>query len=278
MGRRTVRVPAVRLALDTGEGARPRPDTVVVEEPLEIRVGGTGLMTTMRTPGDDFELALGWLLSEGVIPDAGSVAGMMHCTDVDESGSPTFNVVDVTLAPGVLPAPGVSARRTVTSSACGVCGTDSIDAILSAPHPDLGGDDTRVDPGVLTGLVDAMRTEQRTFDRTGGLHAAALFTADGELLDVREDVGRHNAVDKVLGRAAMDGLRPGAGLALAVSGRAGFELVQKCVMAGVPVMTAVSAPTSLSVDLATRAGLTLVAFLRPPHATVYSGGARLGLG
>lgn len=264
---------------ETGPVARRRPDTVAVEEPLEVRVNGTALTTTMRTPGDDFDLALGWLLSERAITRADDVAGMMHCTDVDESGSPTFNVVEVTLARGVELSEGVSARRSYTSSACGICGTESIEAVLHADTPDLRatGGAVRLDPQVLCGLVDTMRAQQVGFDRTGGVHAAALFTTDGELLCLREDVGRHNAVDKLVGWAAREGRDLREGHVLLVSGRAGFELVQKCVLAGVPVMAAVSAPTSLAVELARRAGLTLVGFLRPPRFTVYAGGDRLGL-
>ncbi len=278
MGRRTSRTPSLRVELtDDAPIERSRPDTVAVEEPLEIRVGGTTLTTTMRTPGDDFELTLGWLLGEEAIPDARSVSTMMHCTDVDESGSPTYNVVQVSLRPGSSLTPGVSARSHVTTSACGVCGSESIDAIMKAGRHDLTADDTPVRPEVLASLVDEMRTHQVGFDQTGGVHAAALFTPEGELLCLREDIGRHNAVDKVLGWAAKEGLRPGTGQILLVSGRAGFELVQKCVLAGIPVMAAVSAPTSLAVELAKRSGLTLVGFLRPPKFTVYSGSYRLGI-
>ncbi|GAB47814.1 formate dehydrogenase accessory sulfurtransferase FdhD [Mobilicoccus pelagius] len=280
MGRRTARTPAIRVdTTPSGPTTRPRPDTVAVEEPLEIRVDGTPLTTTMRTPGDDFDLALGWLLSERAISQAEDVAAMMHCTDVDESGSPTFNVVEVTLTPGAELAEGVSARRSYTSSACGICGSESIEAVMNADTPDLraSGGDVRVDPEVLCGLVDTMRAHQVGFDRTGGVHAAALFTTDGDLVALREDIGRHNAVDKLVGWAAREGRSLRRDHVLLVSGRAGFELVQKCVLAGVPVMAAVSAPTSLAVDLADRAGLTLVGFLRPPRFTVYSGAERLGV-
>lgn len=266
----------MRIDLDSPGAPRSRPDTVAVEEPLEIRVGGTTLNTTMRTPGDDFDLALGWLLGEEAVESADAVASMMHCTDVDDTGSPTFNVVDITLAPGAHLREGLSARRTVTSSACGVCGSDSIEAILRATGTRLHEDDTRIAPELLTGLVPAMQDHQRTFGRTGGVHAAALFDTNGRLLCLREDIGRHNAVDKVLGWAAREDRDRSAGRILLVSGRAGFELVQKCVVAGVPIMCAVSAPTSLAVDLAERAGLTLVAFLRPPTMTVYTGADRLG--
>ncbi|WP_040161114.1 formate dehydrogenase accessory sulfurtransferase FdhD [Mobilicoccus massiliensis] len=287
MGRRTTRTPSVRVELtDSGPRLHRRPDTVAVEEPLEIRVDGESLSTTMRTPGDDFDLALGWLLGERAISDAEAVAAMRHCTDLDESGRPTFNVVEVSLAPGARLAPGVSARRSYTSSACGICGTESIEAVMHGDVPDLHADDSSVAPEVLAGLVETMREHQASFDRTGGVHAAALFTADGELLCLREDIGRHNAVDKVVGWAAREVGRIGRAPAdrtglphvLLVSGRAGFELVQKCVVAGIPVMAAVSAPSSLAVDLAERASLTLVGFLRPPTFTVYSGQYRLGLG
>ncbi|MDO5627619.1 MAG: formate dehydrogenase accessory sulfurtransferase FdhD [Mobilicoccus sp.] len=277
MGRRTTRLPAERweFGADGTLTARSRPDTVAVEEPLEIRVAGRTLTTTMRTPGDDFDLTLGWLLSERAVEKADDVATMMHCTDVDEQGSPTFNVVDAALAPGVTLSPLLSARTTTTTSACGVCGSDSIDAILRHTDREEIPAGTPIDPRILLDLPPRMRAAQPGFDRTGGVHAAALFDREGTLLCVREDVGRHNAVDKVIGWAARAGDGPAHDRILLVSGRAGFELVQKCALARVPVMAAVSAPTALAVETARRTGLTLVGFLRPPRMTVYTGAHRL---
>lgn len=244
---------------------------------MEIRVDGTSLSVTMRTPGDDFDLAIGYLLAEGVIAEAGDVLHAMHCLDEDENGSPTYNVVDITLAPDAKVDTSRTKRSSYTSSACGVCGKTSIDAITAQSRYAVAQDPLRVSPETVAGLPGALRERQRVFDRTGGLHAAGLFTADGELLAVREDVGRHNAVDKVIGWAGREGRLPLTGHLLAVSGRASFELTQKAVMAGIPALVAVSAPSSLAVELAADAGLTLVAFVRPPRMTVYTGGHRLGL-
>jgi FdhD protein len=273
----TQRVPSSRLEVDTDGPVRVvrRPDTVAVEEPLEIRVGGRSVTVTMRTPGDDFDLTLGNLLTEGVVAKADDVAQLMHCLDEDESGSPTYNVVDVTVAAGVLPDLDRTARSGYQSSACGVCGKTSVDAITATSPYAVSADPVRLDPSVLVSLPDRLRERQKVFDRTGGLHAAGVFTAQGEALAVREDVGRHNAVDKVVGWAGREGLLPLSGHVLVVSGRASFELVQKAVMAGVPALVAVSAPSSLAVRLATESGLTLVGFARPPRLTVYAGELRL---
>ena len=168
---------------------------------MEIRVDGTSLSVTMRTPGDDFDLAIGYLLTEGVIAEAGDVLHAMHCLDEDENGSPTYNVVDITLAPDAKVDTSRTRRSSYTSSACGVCGKTSIDAITAQSRYAVAQDPLRVSPETVAGLPGALRERQRVFDRTGGLHAAGLFTADGELLAVREDVGRHNAVDKVIGCA-----------------------------------------------------------------------------
>jgi FdhD protein len=262
-------VPVTRFDLDRGTATR-RPDALAVEEPLELRVGGTSLVTTMRTPGHDVDLALGWLLGEGLLAGADDVAAAVHCTDTDETGSPTFNVLDLTLRPGV-PVPDVAGRRTfgVTSS-CGVCGSATVDAVRARVGHDLSADATRVDVAVLASLPDRLREEQAVFARTGGLHAAGLFTAAGEALVVREDVGRHNATDKVLGWAARERGRPLTGTVLVLSGRVSFELVQKAWAAGVPVIAAVSAPSSLAVRTAHDAGITLAGFVRPPTLNVYT--------
>ena len=274
MGRVTARRPVLRL--DLGTGARTtRPDTLAAEEPLEIRVDGRALAVTMRTPGDDLDLAHGFLLTEGVIADVDHIAIARYCDSVDDSGRNTYNVLDLDLAPGV-PAPVVGIERNFyTTSSCGVCGKASIDAVRTKTSYEPRGDTTPVRPEVLVGLPDALRAAQKVFDKTGGLHAAGLFTADGELLALREDVGRHNAVDKVLGWALRQGLVPLAGHILMVSGRASFELVQKALMAGVPTLAAVSAPSTLAAELADESGMTLVGFLRGTSMNVYTGAQRI---
>ncbi|MEV4440803.1 formate dehydrogenase accessory sulfurtransferase FdhD [Streptomyces sp. NPDC049577] len=277
MGRVTERRRVVRIR----DGVvSSRPDTLVAEEPLEIRLGGKPLAITMRTPGDDFALAAGFLVSEGVLGRAEELANIVYCAGATDDGSNTYNVVDVRLAPGV-PVPDVSLERNVyTTSSCGLCGKASLEAVrTNARWPVSDGPSpVRLTPEVLARLPDRLREVQRVFDRTGGLHAAALFTADGELLDVREDVGRHNAVDKLVGRALQQGLLPLSGAVLMVSGRASFELVQKAVMAGIPVLAAVSAPSSLAVDLAAESGMTLIGFLRGSSMNVYAGEERVVAG
>lgn len=266
MGRLTARRPVVRVG---SAGVVRRPDAVAVEEPLEIRVGDRSLVVTMRTPGHDVDLAHGWLLSEGVVGAREDVVTAQHCTDTD------LNVLDVTVAPGVaVPEP----RAFTMTSACGVCGKDSIEDVRTRTRWPLGLDAGHcVELDVLRALPDKLRAEQRIFASTGGLHAAGLFTYDGTLLCVREDVGRHNAVDKVLGWALREGRLPLAEAVLVVSGRASFELVQKAVMAGVPVLAAVSAPSSLAVDLAVESGLTLAGFVRGETLNAYAHPGRLGL-
>lgn len=280
----TTRRPVVRVTVDgTGAHARPaRPDTLAVEEPLELRLAAGGgdaepFTVTMRTPGHDLDLALGFLVAEGVVRSAADVVGARHCPDAarDADGRPTHNVVEVVLAPGV--APPAAARSRAVSSACGVCGTESVDAVRAVSGFDVAADDVRPAPSVVAGLPDRLRAAQRVFATTGGLHAAGLFTASGDLLCVREDVGRHNAVDKVVGWALGEGRVPLAGHLLQVSGRASFELVQKSWLAGCPVLAAVSAPSSLAVALADEAGMTLVGFSRGGSFNVYTRPDRLGL-
>lgn len=275
MGRLTVRRPVLRLNADGT--SRQRPDSLVAEEPLEIRVGGTPLSVTMRTPGHDVELAHGFLLTEGVIGSREDLSGARYCDSVDDQGRNTYNVLDVDLAPGVAP-PDVSLERNFyTTSSCGVCGKASLDAVKLKSRHSPAADPLKIKREVLVSLPDRLREQQKVFGSTGGLHAAALFDADGELLVAREDVGRHNAVDKVLGRMLMTSAIPAAGTVLMVSGRASFELVQKAVMAGVPVLAAVSAPSSLAADLAEEAGMTLVGFLRGETGNVYTGAERIEL-
>ncbi|MGP4004834.1 formate dehydrogenase accessory sulfurtransferase FdhD, partial [Streptomyces sp. 8N706] len=275
MGRVTER----RRVLRIRDGAvSTRPDTLVSEEPLEIRLGGKPLAITMRTPGDDFALAAGFLVSEGVLGHAEELRSIVYCAGATADGSNTYNVVDVRLAPGV-PVPDITLERNVyTSSSCGLCGKASLDAVRTAARrPIADSPRVRVEPALLSALPDRLRAAQRVFDRTGGLHAAALFSPEGELLDLREDVGRHNAVDKLIGRALQSGALPLSRAILLVSGRASFELAQKAVMAGIPLLAAVSAPSSLAVDLADETGLTLVGFLRGGSMNVYAGEERIAL-
>jgi FdhD protein len=282
MGRITARKPVVKITI--GVGQTRRPDTLAVEEPLEIRVAGTPLVVTMRTPGHDVELAAGFLVSEGVISSGEHFRSAIHCGGPGTGGpvagttENTYNVLDVALAAGVpLPSPDL-ARNFYTTSSCGLCGKASIEAVETVSVYDVAADDTAVDAEALARLPDLLRARQEVFDKTGGLHAAALFDAvTGELLVLREDVGRHNAVDKVIGWAVLENRLPLRGTVLQVSGRASFELVQKAVMAGIPILAAVSAPSSLAVDLAEASGLTLVGFLRGASMNVYSRADRVGV-
>jgi FdhD protein len=253
-------------------GAAARADLLAAEEPLGIKVDGAALTMTMRTPGDDVELAAGFLVSEAVVRSPDDIAGIKVCDgttrghgDHDRLGS----VADVSPAPGVTVIPAAR-RNFLTTSACGVCSKASIEDICLLPHAPLVVDETRFPAAILASLPGRLRDAQRVFSRTGGLHAAGLFTSHGELIVAREDVGRHNAVDKIVGWALLNNMLPLAGCALLVSGRASFELVQKAVLAGIPLLAAVSAPSSLAADLADEAGLTLVGFLRDRSMNVYS--------
>jgi FdhD protein len=239
-------------------------DQLAVEEPLTIRVNGVDTATTMRTPGHDIELALGWLVSEGTVHASHDVIGAIACDE---------NTVEVRLASS-LTAP--SPRLTMTSSACGICGTDSITEVVRrrGAHLDTA---TDISPTVIAVLPDRLRAAQSAFDRTGGLHAAGLFTFDGDPVCIREDVGRHNAVDKVVGWALQHEALPAGEWLLQVSARASFELTQKAVMAGIPMLAAVSAPSTLAVDLARESGLTLVGFSRNESFNCYAGIERIRL-
>jgi FdhD protein len=280
MGRVTERRKVIRIR----DGAvSTRPDTLVAEEPLEIRLNGRPLAITMRTPGDDFALAAGFLVSEGVLGAADELQNIVYCAGATVDGSNTYNIVDVKTAPGVV-IPDITLERNVyTTSSCGLCGKASLDAVRTTARwaiDDTAGDlapPVRLEPELLASLPDRLRAAQRVFDRTGGLHAAALFSEDGEMLDIREDVGRHNAVDKLVGRALQNGSLPLSRTVLLVSGRASFELAQKAVMAGIPVLAAVSAPSSLAVDLAAESNLTLIGFLRGASMNVYAGEHRIAL-
>lgn len=272
MGRVTSRYRIVRMS----DGlATTGPDSLAAEEPLEIRVAGRPLTVTMRTPGNDFDLARGFLVSEGVVGVDSDITAIRYCAGATADGANTYNVLDVLLADGV-PLPDVSVERNFyTTSSCGLCGKASLDAVRTISRWHVDRDPLRLNPATIVTLPDKLRAAQRVFDRTGGLHAAALFDATGELWCVREDVGRHNAVDKVIGWALDQGRLPLSGTTLMVSGRASFELVQKAVMAGIPALAAVSAPSSLAVDLAREMGLTLIGFLRGSSMNVYSGAERI---
>mgnify|MGYP001403940543 FL=1 len=262
MARVTRRVRPLRYA--AGAPPQVREDVVAVEEPLQIRLRSWAgeqrdLTVTMRTPGDDFDLVAGFLVGEGIVRAAEDLATMRYCAGTDEDGQQTFNVVDATLAAGVPLPPGRAERQVTTTSACGICGTTSIEDVVRAV-PGVPLDCGAVDAEVLIGLPERLRADQTLFDRTGGVHAAGLLAADGALLCLREDVGRHNAVDKVVGWALREGRLPLSGTVLQVSGRASFEVVQKARLGGIPVLAAVGAPSSLAVELAEEVGLTLVGF------------------
>ncbi|RDI19732.1 formate dehydrogenase accessory sulfurtransferase FdhD [Lentzea flaviverrucosa] len=271
MGRVTVRRAVERVS---PSGRRRRVDSLAAEEPLELRVNGKALAVTMRTPGHDVELAHGFLLSEGVIGSSEDISIARFCEGTGPDGMNTYNVLDVALAEGVPPPDTGVERNFYTTSSCGVCGKGALDAVKLKTRYSPALDEVRVTPEALTGFPDALRERQKVFESTGGLHAAGLFV-DGELLVVREDVGRHNAVDKVLGWAVLQNLVPVRGAVLMVSGRASFELVQKAAMSGIPVLAAVSAPSSLAVELAEEQGMTLVGFLRGDSMNVYTGGERV---
>lgn len=268
MGRVTTRA-RVRRIRPTGDVTRA--DTLAVEEPLEMRVGGTPLTVTMRTPGADVDLVHGFLLAEGLITGASDIDSVRYCDGVDAQGQNTYNVLDIaTSTPRT-----VMPRSFATTSACGVCGTAEIDRIRTTTPWDLTEDNCTVSTAVLSTLPDSLRAAQATFATTGGIHGAALFSTDGELLVAREDVGRHNAVDKVIGWAVREDRLPMRDTVLMVSSRVSFELVQKAAMAGIPVIAAVSAPSSLAVSLGQDLGMTVVGFLRGESMNVYAGDHRV---
>jgi FdhD protein len=277
MGRMTQHRKIHRFHVDgtTEYPVRFKEDVLAAEEPLEIRIGSRSFAVTMRTPGDDFDLVAGFLVSEGIIRHQSELMSLRFCAGETE-GVQTFNVVEAQLGPGV-PMPE-RMRNIYTSSSCGICGTDSIEAVRKTLHYSPAQDPLRVPVDVLAELPERLREAQTLFDKTGGVHAAGLFKVDGagpELLCLREDVGRHNAVDKVVGWGLRQGLLPLSGTVLQVSGRASFELVQKAALAGIPVLAAVSAPSSLAADLAAETGVTLVGFSRGHSLNVYAGRDRL---
>ena len=254
-------------------GVKADVDRVTVEEPLEIRVGGQTLAVTMRTPGHDFELAAGFLVAEGVVSRAEEILRIEHCREV-RSPEEEGNVVIVRTSAPAAGALDRARRLTLTTSSCGLCGKGSIEAVRGS-FPRIP-DGVALDPAVLAALPDRLRREQAAFRETGGLHAAGIFSLTGEPKVVREDVGRHNAVDKAIGALFLSGEVPLSESVLLVSGRASFEIVQKALAAGIPIVAAVSAPSSLAVDLARDSGMTLVGFLRGAQFNVYSGADRLG--
>ena len=264
------------VRLTVGTPPKRERDTVAGEEPLELRIGGRSFAVTMRTPGADFDLAAGFLVSEGIITRAEQLSAMRYCVgNSDETNE--YNVLDLSLAQGVPPPDESSARAFFTTSSCGLCGKASIDAVRTRSAFSVNDDPLRVTADLLASLPGRLRAAQKVFEKTGGLHAAALFNGTtGELLVLREDVGRHNAVDKVIGWALRERRLPLRGTILLVSGRASFELVQKAVMAAIPMLCAVSAPSSLAVDLARETHMTLVGFLRDPSMVIYAGAERVG--
>ncbi|TFC25673.1 formate dehydrogenase accessory sulfurtransferase FdhD [Cryobacterium sp. TMT2-18-3] len=277
MSRITVRRKVVRLTV--GENPTSREDVLAVEEPLEIRVNGRSLAVTMRTPGNDFDLAAGFLVSEGVITRNEHFSTARYCAGATVEGVNTYNVLDVSLAPGVTPPDPSLERSFLTTSSCGLCGKASIDAVRTKSAFPVTADPLQVDAELLTRFPEVLRAAQDVFEKTGGIHAAALFDGTtGRMLVLREDVGRHNAVDKVVGWALKEDLLPLTGTVLMVSSRASFELAQKALMAGIPVLAAVSAPSSLAAEFADEVGMTVVGFLRGDSMVIYAGAERITSG
>ncbi|MCT1367750.1 formate dehydrogenase accessory sulfurtransferase FdhD [Kocuria sp. HSID16901] len=275
MSRSEKRTRVIRV---TDDGTRDaRADMLATEEPLEIRVNGRRLAVTMRTPSEDFSLAAGFLLSEGVVTDGEQISSIRYCRkDFGPGAEDGDNTIDVVLQPWVLPPLPFQERNVMMSSACGMCGRTSIDQVHQKSQFSTSEDPLRLSEEFVLRMPQVLRDRQKVFDHTGGLHAAGLFDGrTGELVAVREDVGRHNAVDKVLGWALLEGKLPLRQHVLMVSGRASFELTQKCAMAGVPMLASVSAPSSLAVELAKDAGMTLAGFVRDHRFVIYSGDERI---
>lgn len=267
-----------QIAVYDGATVQRRYDRLATEEPLEIRMrAGEHTRTvaiTMRTPGADFELAAGFLFNEGVLANVEGLRGITYCVDPAIDVEQRYNIVNVDLHGRDLPPLDALERHFTTTSACGVCGRASLEALRDRGLARIEGA-LRVDAATIVGLPERLAERQALFAKTGGLHAAALFDARGELIAVREDVGRHNALDKLIGWALMERRLPLHDHLILVSGRSSYELVQKTVAAGVPILCAVSAPSSLAVDLAREFGLTLVGFLRGAHFNVYAGAERI---
>jgi len=268
----------VEMLVVDGETQRRKYDSVVTEEPLELRLLSQGstktLAITMRTPGNDFELAAGFVYSEGIVRARDEIAELTYCIDPAVDPEQRYNIVTVEFRTGAPLDFSRFERHFTMSSSCGVCGRAQLDSLreLGATPAD---DDTRLPAGVLYALPGRMRQAQRVFASTGGLHAAALFDLTGKAIVVREDIGRHNAVDKLVGWALLDDRLPLRGCALVVSGRASYEILQKTVMAGVPIVASVSAPSSLAVDVAREFNITLAGFVRGERANLYAAPERI---
>lgn len=272
MGRVNISVPATKVRRNEGGSysVDRRADAITAEEPLEIRLSGATITTTMRTPGNDLELAHGFLHSEGLIRQAQDVSNARYCAGATgPDGQNTYNVLDVQTASYVR-APGLeNLRLTTTNSACGVCGSASIGSIMDKAYRPV--QPVKLSPDLILSLPEVLRGEQKQFRRTGGIHAAGAFESDGTMIVAREDIGRHNAADKVIGHLMLEDTLDTPGRILVMSSRASFELVQKAIMGGFSALIAVSAPSSLAVELAKEAGLTLVAFARENRFNLYSG-------
>jgi FdhD protein len=270
----------VETAIERLDGATTKRDydRVVTEEPLELRLIAGGatqtLAVTMRTPGNDFELAAGFALSESIIHRREELAGVSYCIDPTIDAEQRYNIVNIALTSSELPDASRFERHFTMNSSCGVCGRANLDALRDAGIAALD-DDARISRSVLYTLPDRMREAQRIFATTGGLHAAALFRTDGTFVALREDIGRHNAVDKLTGWALLENTFPLSGLVMVVSGRASFEILQKAAVARIPILLAVSAPSSLAVDLAHAFNITLAGFVRGTRANVYSASVRI---
>lgn len=254
---------------------RPKSDRLATEEPLEIRLVSPQrtVAVTMRSPGNDFELAAGFLYSEGIVNNREDIQRLTYCIDPNLNSEQHYNIVNVELKTGLTPDLQPLERHFFTNSSCGVCGKATLEQLKIRSSPIIS--NLQVTPSLIYSLPDKLRTAQRLFDRTGGLHAAALFNSKGELLSLREDVGRHNALDKLIGSAFLSGELPLKDRIIMVSGRASFELLQKSLAASVPIFCAVSAPSSLAVAVAQKFGITLIGFLRGNKFNLYSGIERL---
>lgn len=272
MNRPILTVPVQKI---DGDSSSPFQDLLAVEEPLEIRLGDQPVSVTMRTPGNDFDLAAGFLFTEGILRDAGQIREIRWSHPANGSARQRGNSVTVELNPGVEVDLDRLSRHFYTTSSCGVCGKASIEAIEMQNCPVLPRHSPIVPSSIIHRLPEAVRRAQPVFERTGGLHAAALFSAEGELQLLREDVGRHNAVDKLIGAEMLTGHTPLGNHLLFVSSRASFELVQKALTAGIPILAAVGAPSSLAVETAHRFNLTLLGFVRDGRFNIYSGASRI---
>jgi FdhD protein len=273
---------AIDVSKVSGDQRVSKADSVAVEEPLEIQLSypaaesaaAKSISITMRTPGDDANLAVGFLYTEAIIRSAEQVASVEHCgAAADDTG--LRNIIRVSLNPDVEVDLGRLQRHFYTTSSCGVCGKASLEALRVTGQTSLSDNTVTFSRSVIVGMPDKLAAEQQVFTKTGGLHAAAVFNQAGEILFVREDVGRHNAVDKVIGALLLDAKLPASELGLIVSGRASFELMQKTLVAGIPLLAAVSAPSSLAVQLANEFGMTLIGFLRNEKFNIYAGEQRV---